>query len=248
MFTFARLSRNVTTQSRRNLSSQWTDETMRDQLRFLLRKTSQPVAVVTSFMPSTASDNGHTYHGATLSSFTSIAMEPHPLIAFALRSPSRMATSLNAANLDAPSHMVVNLLEASQAPIAFLFSRPDLHQSPFDVAPYSLTEEGLPVLEGSLGAISCKLVSPGLPLHDLDFWENRTSAAPDAFPSPGARAGASQLFIARVLRVEKIKPSDNSRTPLIYYQQRYTTCQPADTSSVPQPPYEFAASGASEKK
>ena len=35
-----------------------------------------------------------TYHGATLSSFSSIALEPEPLVSFSLRLPSRLADAL----------------------------------------------------------------------------------------------------------------------------------------------------------
>jgi hypothetical protein len=55
------------------------DQRTRDWLLALLRKTAQSVAVITSFMPPGISkDNGIAYHGVTLSSFTSIAMDPHP--------------------------------------------------------------------------------------------------------------------------------------------------------------------------
>ena len=87
----------------------------KDALRKLLRETAQPVAVVTSYYPfdgvgvdfeegldglgniantTTATASTKKFHGATLSSFSSIALDPYPLIAFSLRIPSRMATSL----------------------------------------------------------------------------------------------------------------------------------------------------------
>src|SRR6266436_4399703 len=75
------------------------------KIRALLRETAQPVAVVTSFMPGIATTRPHstpspgsaqpfesipsTFHGATLSSFTSISMAPHHLVSFSLRGPSR---------------------------------------------------------------------------------------------------------------------------------------------------------------
>jgi flavin reductase (DIM6/NTAB) family NADH-FMN oxidoreductase RutF len=135
-------------------------EHVKRDLRTLLRNTAQPVAVVTSLMPQAhSSSSGAVYHGATLSSFTSIAMDPYPLVAFALRIPSRMATSLKVACPEQPSHMVVNLLSAEQSSVAVTFSRPDLHPHPFTTVPYILTAEGLPVIVGSLGVMSCKLVS-----------------------------------------------------------------------------------------
>lgn len=201
----------------------------RNKLRLLLRETAQPVAVVTSLMPS-SEKAGHAFHGATLSSFTSIAMDPHPLVTFALRLPSRMATALHLTRSDMPAHMVVNLLSADQASLAVTFSRPDLHPNPFSALRYTLTEEGLPVLEGSLGALSCKLVSPAVPLHDLDFLGRPGTVGGKCKPRQLDEGVASELFIARVLRVEtlvsKNGEEDTPRTlPLLYHRRGYTSCQ-----------------------
>ena len=198
-------------------------KTVKDKLRALLRETAQPVAVVTSFMQPNSSNTSHTFHGATLSSFTSIAMDPYPLIAFALRMPSRMAYSLDAAQPDQASHMVVNLLSSEQASISVKFSRPDLHPEPFSSIPYSLSEEGLPIIDGSLGVISCKLVSKAIPLHDLELLRGESSgemAKPALEDCP-----SSKLFIAHVTRVES-SPSDNEDSlPLLYHRRQYTSCQ-----------------------
>jgi len=195
---------------------------LKHDLRILLRNVAQPVAVVTTFMRGDSESTKATFHGATLSSFTSIAMDPYPLITFAIRIPSRMATSLDAAASDslqdpsAPPHMVVNLLSAQQASIATKFSRPDLHPQPFDSVAYKLTEEGIPMLDGSLGALSCKLVTRAIPLHDLSLLRDRDSS--DVVPRK--EDGASELFIARVLRVESM----SERTlPLVYYRRSYAT-------------------------
>ena len=200
---------------------------IKHDLRILLRDVAQPVAVVTTFMRGDSESTNATFHGATLSSFTSIAMDPYPLITFALRIPSRMAISLDAAASDSledpstPSHMVVNLLSAQQASIAIKFSRPDLHPRPFDSVVYKLTEEGIPMLDGSLGVLSCKLVSKAIPLHDLDFLRNGDSRG--AMPMSLRKEDvASELFIARVMRVESMC----ERTlPLVYYRRSYTTCR-----------------------
>ncbi|KAJ7173457.1 hypothetical protein C8R46DRAFT_1215399 [Mycena filopes] len=91
----------------RSYSSSAGAEATKSRLRSLLRETAQPVAVVTSFMSPDAShrsgENDHSkpmFHGATLSSFTSIAMDPVPLVTFALRIPSRMASSLNSSPVE----------------------------------------------------------------------------------------------------------------------------------------------------
>ncbi|TFK67700.1 hypothetical protein BDN72DRAFT_888816 [Pluteus cervinus] len=205
------------------------------KLLALLRETAQPVAVVTSFMtgpPGSSARSKRVFHGATLSSFTSIAMDPHPLVTFALRLPSRMATALESAEPDAPSHMVVNLLCAEQAALAVKFSRPDLYPEPFKSAPYTLTEEGLPVLEGSLGALSCKLVSSPLPLHDLQYLRQYgKSTGTASCKGRSLEDGVtSELFIAQVVRVEDLPMSegqqDAPRTlPLLYHRRGYTSCQ-----------------------
>lgn len=217
--------------ARYNSTHQYEERTLKQRLRVLLRNVAQPVAVVTSFMRGDSTNvepAKHTFHGATLSSFTSIAMDPYPLIAFALRVPSRLATSLEIAasvslqDPSTPSHMVVNILSAQQASIAVKFSRPDLHPQPFNSVPYKLTQEGLPMLNGCLGALSCKLVSRAIPLHDLDLLHNEATGNSKGVVPVLKEDVASELFIARVLRIE----SGHERTlPLIYHRRSYTTCQ-----------------------
>ncbi|KAJ7066769.1 flavin reductase like domain-containing protein [Mycena belliarum] len=212
-------------------------EATKQQLRALLRETAQPVAVVASFMPLDASPRSEdnpkksAFHGATLSSFTSIAMDPIPLVTFALRIPSRMASSLNSSPPHSPSDMVINILSAKQASIATSFSRPDLHAYPFSSIPYFLTPEGLPVIQGSLGAISCKLVSRGLPLHDARFLQQR-QVEETPYESPPGQV-VSQLFIAQVMRVEALENGGKvgDALPLLYHRRAFTSCIPGDIST-----------------
>ncbi|KZT09816.1 uncharacterized protein LAESUDRAFT_756048 [Laetiporus sulphureus 93-53] len=200
-------------------------------MRTLLRETAQPVAVVTALMPPsgtpTPSSSDHQrFHGATLSSFSSVSMDPHPLVAFSLRVPSRLATSLKEAHAAThlPSHMVVNILSAAQAALAVHFSQPDLYPNPFSATRFTLTAEGLPVLAGALGALSCKLIAGSWPLHDLESLESRGGKEAPVWDGEGV---ASELFIARVTRVESVVPleeEDGLRTsPLIYYRRSYAT-------------------------
>lgn len=224
------------------------DLSLKEGLRKLFRHIAQPVAVVTSFMPNspgttygttlspkTKPENATTmlqtseFHGATLSSFTSVAMDPHPLVIFALRIPSRMATTLSSLPASAQAHMVVNLLSADQASTAVIFSRPDLHPAPFESSDvrYRLSNEGLPVLEGVVGALSCKLVRRGIPLYDLDnLGAGKGFAGEDSPQDVLLQEGyvASELFIARVVRVET--RADDRTLPLVYHQRTYTTCSP----------------------
>ncbi|KAG0703952.1 flavin reductase like domain-containing protein [Suillus ampliporus] len=218
---------------------------IKQSLRKLLRETAQPVAVVTSTLPdhetvqhsNSSVQEKSKFHGATLSSFTSIALDPHPLVAFSLRVPSRMALALNAhaakPQTEISSHMVINILSAAQPHIARLFSSPDLHPFPFvdsDVQ-WMPSADGLPVIKGALGALSCAVVGRSLPLSDtrwlrsrMDEWEAEVEQV------EGGSGLASELFIARVLRVEDISEPEGQleneelRTlPLLYHRQKYTT-------------------------
>ena len=216
----------------RHLSS--VEDRTKDALRALLRETAQPVAVVTSLYPldgsdSDASTNGSSsssqaqphFHGATLSSFASIALDPHPLVSFSLRIPSRMATSLKSSMQKYKPSLVVNILSSTQADTAVRFSRADLYPHPFRITPYELTEEGLPVLCGSLGALSCSLISC-LPLHNLYDHDDEIE---------NGKGTISELFIARVVRVETegTQMLDTSALPLLYHHRQYATTQLLDT-------------------
>ena len=216
------------------MSMVWTRRlsTLNHALREVLRDSAQSVAIVTSHMPleNRAGPNSE-FHGATLSSFSSIALDPHPLVAFSLRMPSRMATSLQNVDCSKPSHMVINILSACQASTAIRFANPRHHPHPFAETRYSLTGDGLPMLHDSLRAISCKLILPPRPLHDLDTLdlEERNQKEKTGWNGPGV---ASELFIARVTRVENVPTDDVNnplRTlPLIYHRQGYGTVRPLD--------------------
>ncbi|KAJ3878464.1 flavin reductase like domain-containing protein [Lentinula edodes] len=212
-----------------------TNNEVKKRLRSLLRESAQPVAVVTSLLHyNDTSPND--YHGATLSSFSSIALDPYPLVAFSLRIPSRMATSLRSAHPDPPSDMVVNILSATQAPTAVLFSRPDLHPNPFQEVEFTLNREGIPVLEGCLGALSCKLATNPILLDDpgfsgRDFENDSRSGSGDAESeneiSPPSIT--SELFIARVTNIERLAldvadTNDPQTMPLLYHRRNYLTC------------------------
>ncbi|KDQ50144.1 hypothetical protein JAAARDRAFT_74362 [Jaapia argillacea MUCL 33604] len=218
--------RGVARTSRR-WSSSLAQDTLHHRLRTLLRESAQPVAIVTSYMPPTASKDSTTrYHGATLSSFTSIAMDPYPLVAFSLRIPSRMATSLKAVHPKSPCHMVINVLSAAQASTAVKFSRVDLYPKPFETVQYSLTREGFPVLDGCLGSLSCKMVT-SWPLHDLGLFDRKAGSDVDEIGEWEGEGVASELFLARVVRVESLAVDDDDRSlrrlPLLYHRRDYGT-------------------------
>ena len=202
------------------------EKIVRERLRSLLRETAQPVAVITSNLLTALPEHSFTHHGATLSSFTSIAMDPYPLVSFSLRIPSRMATALKAAHSCSKSHMVINVLSAAQESTAVRFSRPDLYTEPFSSVPYTLSEEGLPVLEGCLGALSCRLVKGSWPLHDLEFIEGQGGESAEREAVLEGNGVASELFLARVMRVESLpfsEDDDLERLPLLYHRRGYAT-------------------------
>ncbi|KAF8585710.1 hypothetical protein K439DRAFT_1025626 [Ramaria rubella] len=218
-----------------------TDETRKNCLS-LMRATAQSVSVITTMLSTSPSQHGEgvirppTYHGATLSSFTSIAMYPHPFVSFALRTPSRMADSLEGIRFDnqegRQAHLVINLLSASQADLALQFSRP--RDDPFASTPYSLSSEGIPILRGCLGALSCTLVN-SFPLRTINptYSEGLNG---DLERDPGDQE--SELFVAKVLRVESgLSPGtkfpreqpeefENSMLPLVYHRQQFVTIDP----------------------
>jgi len=238
----------------RNLTTSSIERT-RDQLRQFLRETAQSVAVVTTLVPPEGTDSASVpiptgndvqsvYHGATLSSFTSIALDPYPLVAFSLRIPSRMAAALNfhvdrtradVETINTP-HMVINILSASQPELAVTFSRADLHPRPFEESHVQWTKsgDGLPIISGALGALSCASISRSLPLGDLR-WLPRCSLPQgkevDIRQEEGYGGSASELFIARVLRVEhvpRIEGDDGNderlwTLPLLYHRRKYAT-------------------------
>ncbi|KAL9938136.1 hypothetical protein V8E36_002759 [Tilletia maclaganii] len=117
-----------------------------------MRQVAQPVAVITAHLPPSSSPSANEehrpplVHGATVSSFTTISMNP-PLVAFSLRSPSRLANALqshpasSSSSNDDPqrkrprkAHFLINLLYHHQADIAAAFARPGLHPLIFDPA------------------------------------------------------------------------------------------------------------------
>ncbi|THH13691.1 hypothetical protein EW146_g6557 [Bondarzewia mesenterica] len=226
-------------------SSQKPDNSLDHRIRALLRETAQPVAVVTCFMPTSSSSSPskspppsvptssttQPFHGATLSSFTSISLFPYPLVAFSLRVPSRTATALSSSS---DTSLCINLLSASQSQTARVFSRPDLYPCPFDLLEWSPTREGLPALHGSLGALSCRLIGGAWPLHDLDALgsgHTQLSGPEGEVEETYGDGVASELFIARVMRVEEVFSAEGAEDdalrmlPLLYHRKAYTTAR-----------------------
>lgn len=165
-------------------------------------------------------------------------MAPHHLVAFSLRVPSRMGRTLadlsaaRATTATPSAHMVINLLAAPQMHAAILFSRPDLHPRPFDDPDiqWSLSPDGLPMLHGCLGALSCRVVGAPWALNDLAALGDKLTYKADEMRNiVNVGDVGSELFIAQVMRVEDVPPAegavnDTLRTlPLVYHRRGYTT-------------------------
>jgi flavin reductase (DIM6/NTAB) family NADH-FMN oxidoreductase RutF len=121
--------------------------------------------------------------------------------------------------------LVISVLAANQAALAARFARADVGVSPFDGLPHMHTADGLPYIGDALGALSCKLVAPAWPLHDLDAIANPPPPEERRVQEPWKGEGvASELYLARVVRVERTTPEAGaSKLPLIYHHRAYTT-------------------------
>ncbi|CAO3565393.1 unnamed protein product [Mortierella alpina] len=89
------------------------DRETSEKLRKVLRKVPFPVVVVSTASPHDASLR----RGITVSSFTSISLQPIPLIAFCVKLPSRASTVLHESD-----QFVVQFLAADQIPHSVAFS------------------------------------------------------------------------------------------------------------------------------
>lgn len=205
--------------------------TLQDNLRKLMVHCAQPVGLVTTRLKQPVyggkdnDDTSHEFHGATISSFSSIAMHPYPLVAFSLQLPSRMAHALHTrhhpTSSNAHPHFVINLLSTAQVDIAKRFSKPDLYPHPFSrdgmgsgrmrEERLGLTQEGQPMLKESIGSISCAVV------HSM-----RLDGGVEGTDEEDAILRTSELFIARVMRIELLNDGEE-RMPLVYFRKEYTT-------------------------
>jgi flavin reductase (DIM6/NTAB) family NADH-FMN oxidoreductase RutF len=184
-----------------------------------MRSTAQPVAVISTRL----GDAERTIHGATISSYASVALHPFPLVTFAIRKPSRLADALHANNFANPDvvHAVINILAEHQSEIARMFSRPDLYAEPFLSVPYR-HEEGMPVLKETVGALACSVLR-SFPMT-TEVLKPSELASDEPREVLDSERNSSELFIARVTRVVSSRDNSNvTRKPLVYYQREYTS-------------------------
>jgi len=232
---------------------------------------SQPVSIATVKIDTPFPH----YHGATLSSLTSVALAPLPLVAFSLRLPSRLAAAIGApassatgsspsassegaSSLPKEANIVLHYLSSSQMPLAASFAKalpapiptsgasassgsPASAASPFALHPFNPSAEGIPVLGGCIGAISCRVLG-SVPLSATGLASVGFSAGSLGGGSEAGWDGeaTSELYVAEVVRVEESLPlpplaeakSSGSQAggldadagkglPLVYHDQRY---------------------------
>jgi len=202
------------------------------------------------------------YHGATLSSFSSVAFHPFPIVSFALQLPSRSADALQPhlatqmpsdVDSDNPTpNFAINILAASQSDAAIRFSRPDLYPKPFsDFESRYTISRGVPVLRGSLGALPCVLLA-SFPLREAGDRTRLAAAMKDPASWSGENSqlspSSSVLYLARVLHVEDFEHTESVRDtdgkevkescdgvwppPLVYHRRSYMTVQSLEPTSV----------------
>ncbi|KAG8757463.1 hypothetical protein FRC14_002027 [Serendipita sp. 396] len=198
-----------------------------DDLRHLMLRCAQPVAVVTTRIEGKASEpfQGENFHGATISSFSSIAMYPYPTVSFSLQLPSRLASTLRAA-MPSPvehdcgsvrPHLVINLLSSKQESLARRFSRPDIYPHPFkglEETQVLMTSEGQPYLRDNLGSMSCSI------LKSIPLTLGHSLGVLDGDEGQVHSLRGSELFIARVNRIE-YTGEGISHSPLIYHERTF---------------------------
>lgn len=214
------------------------------KIRSLMRSTAQPVALITTFLPSTQGEEAKHIHAATLSSFTSVSLEPD-LVCFALRTPSRLADALEAHVEERPRggegkrgvDCVVNMLAAGQARLAAAYAvpgTPPLAYPPTGrekAGEHPLREVGLvegvcgevPWVKGSIGALACQVVE----CFELDRYS--LTRAPSAAQGEQAKNNSSRLYIARVVHVH-LTHANSEHRPLIYHRQKFVST--TDTSLI----------------
>lgn len=110
--------------------------------RNVLSQFATGVTVITTRL-----ENGQ-FWGITASSFNSASLNP-PLVLWSL---SNKATSLPVFSVN--SHYVINILAAGQKKLAEQFSQPS--QDRFAGVEFSLSTNGLPILNGAAAWLECK--------------------------------------------------------------------------------------------
>ncbi|KAM0786386.1 hypothetical protein ACM66B_001854 [Microbotryomycetes sp. NB124-2] len=239
-----------TTANRCQSSSQSTKKLLDDAvtaLRQVMRSVAQPVAVITVPLNESSRQTSQTgdihdqkasdvvsvasldNHGATLSSLSSISLNP-ALVSFSLRLPSRVSSYLTeqsrSSSSNASKRFRVHLLSADQESSARLFARQaplPTRAQPSSVSPHALAmfppEAFQELVEDALGTLDCTLVQR-IKLSELDGKKDEEAGSED-----GGEQTRSELYIARVERawVRSSREDGKRGMPgsLVYWDQVY---------------------------
>lgn len=156
-----------------------------EYVKAFMRNAPQLVTVVTT-------NDGNEIYGMTVSSFTSVSLKP-PLVMACISKDSDTHDPIIRAK-----KFAVNLLSHEQAPISERFAMKASSKEKFKDISYRMSDLKLPIIEGSLANMQCKL---------WDYYE----------------AGDHTIFIGEVVDVNLIKED----LPLVYYKRGYTTIKRA---------------------
>ncbi|KAA1082122.1 hypothetical protein PGTUg99_021503 [Puccinia graminis f. sp. tritici] len=200
------MSEEATLERRKTLPKR-TDEPMRsssdpEAFREVMRQLSYPVTVVTVEL-----EEGGQSHGATVSSFSSVALQPQPLVSLALRRPSRLAAHL----VQRPRQPFSVFLLSHQSlsiDLASLFSRPK------DRIPSAAFAS---LQQSCLARLDCRVLS-SLDLAELAHHHADNKELPLSTNQIG-----STLFIGQVLQSTYSTVETAQSSPLMYHNRSYTT-------------------------
>ena len=94
---------------------------------------------------------GGTVRGMTANAFCSLSLHP-PLVLVCIQEGVSMHPFFEVAE-----SFAVNILAADQKPLAELFAQHGEHAAPMGGTPYRLGSLGVPLLEGALGWVECRV-------------------------------------------------------------------------------------------
>jgi flavin reductase (DIM6/NTAB) family NADH-FMN oxidoreductase RutF len=204
-------------------------------MRSLMRRVAQPVSVLTvkpsltsstpdrlpSLPPPPEGSTTHSILGATLSSLSSVSLQPFPTISFALRIPSRAADALgfppNRKEKGKGNEFEVDLLCEHQEKEAIIFAGDKIEK--VSMGNDMIEQTFRTMRRGSLGWLKCRVVQR-IPIVEL-----KEEETVEFDPEKGTEAwGTSHLFLARVLEVHENKPFAQhlSERPLVYWKHQFT--------------------------
>lgn len=152
-----------------------------ERFRKVLSKFATGVSIVTL-----RNDEG--IHGLTVNAFASVSLEP-PLVLICIQKNGASRTALSQSK-----NFVVNILREDQRELADRFSSPKLSgEDRFHEVAHHFSRSGLPILDGILTHIECRIV------NEID-------------------AGDHTIFLGEVAEAEI---SDDSAQPLLFYNSQY---------------------------